>query len=153
MRNIEAVRYQKRLDHLFEKISAFPDDIELQSHWARYLCILVSGFLETSVKAIYSQYASEKAAPNVANYVTRRLERFTNPNMEDILILTGMFNEEWRKQLESTTEGELRDAVDSIVANRNQIAHGANVGISFVTIKNYYKSVVKVVNRIESTCA
>lgn len=152
MRNIEAVRYQQRLDHLFKKISAFPDDIELQSHWARYLCILVSGFIETSVQAIYSQYAREKAAPNIANYVTRRLERFTNPNMEDILTLSGMFNKEWRNQLENATEGELKAAVDSIVANRNLIAHGADVGISFGTIKSYYQSVVKVIGLIESNC-
>ena len=153
MRNVEAVRYKQRLDHLFEQISALPDDIELQSHWSRYLCILVSGFLETSVRTIYSQYAREKAAPNIANYVTRRLERFTNPNMGDILTLSGMFNNEWRDQLENATEGELKAAVDSIVANRNLIAHGANVGIGFNTIKGYYKSAVKVVELIESNCA
>ena len=47
MKNIEVIRYQQRLDDLFKKIVAFAEDIELQSHWARYLCILVSGFLET----------------------------------------------------------------------------------------------------------
>lgn len=152
MKNIEAVRYKQRLDHLFKQVSAFSGDIELQSHWARYLCILVSGFLETSVQAIYSQYAKERAAENVANYVTSRLRRFTNPNMEDILTLAAMFNQEWRDCLEVATEGELKEAVDSIVANRNQIAHGANVGITYVVIKRYYQSVVKVVDLIESNC-
>ncbi len=160
MRNLEAVRYKQRLDNLFERLdklfskdSDFSGEIELQSHWARYLCILVSGFLETSVQAIYSQYAREKATPYVANYVTRKLKRFTNPKMEDILTLSGMFSKEWRDHLENATEGELKAAVDSIVANRNQIAHGVDVGISFVTIRGYYQSAVKVVDVIEKTCA
>jgi len=152
MRNLEAVRYKQRLDNLFSQVSAFSSDIELQSHWARYLCILVSGFLETSVQAIYTQYAKERAAENVANYVTSRLRRFTNPNMEDILRLAGTFNQEWRHCLGVATEGELKEAVDSIVANRNRIAHGADVGLTYVAIKRYYQNVVKVVDLIESNC-
>jgi hypothetical protein len=152
MKNVEAVRYKQRLDHLFKQVSALSDDIELQSHWAKYLCILVSGFIENSVRAIYTQYAREKAIPYVANYVTHKLKGFTNPNMEDILGLAGMFNPEWRTCLERNTEGELKAAVDSIVANRNLIAHGTDVGISFVTIRTYYQSAVKVIELIENTC-
>jgi hypothetical protein len=116
------------------------------------LCVLVSGFIECSVRAIYTQYAREKAIPYVANYVTHKLKGFTNPNMEDILSLAGMFNQEWRTCLEQDTEGELKAAIDSIVANRNLIAHGTDVGISFVTIKTYYQNAVKVVQLIENTC-
>jgi hypothetical protein len=152
MRNREAVRYKQRLDNLFKQVSALPADIELQSHWAKYLCVLVSGFLETSVRAIFSQYASDKAAPYVANYVASRLKRFTNPNMDDILHLASRFNEDWGKCLESATRGELKDAVDSIVANRNLIAHGENPGITYVRIKGYYERAVTVIDLIENTC-
>jgi hypothetical protein len=37
---------RKRLDEAFEKGKAFMTEPELQSHWSRYLCVLVSGFLE-----------------------------------------------------------------------------------------------------------
>jgi hypothetical protein len=149
MRTVEAVRYKQRLDYLFDKVSVFSDQIEIQSHWARYLCVLISGFIETGVCAIYSRYTQEKAAPCVANYVCSKLNRFRNPNMEDICQLTGLFNARWREKLERATAAEQKDAVDSIVANRNQIAHGANVGISYASVKQYYDRVVEVVELVE----
>ena len=151
MKTTKAVSYKQRLDNLFERVATFSDDIEIQSHWAKYLCVLVSGFIETSVCAIYSEYARQKAAPNVAGYVCSKLEKFSNPKMEDICQLTGLFNETWRKKLEEITLGEIKDAVDSIVANRHHIAHGRDVGISYVRVKQYYCKVVKMVELVEAT--
>lgn len=152
MKNIEIVRYKKQLDELFNKISALSEDLELQSHWSRYLCIRISGFLEVSVRAIYSQYAKDKAAPYVANYVQSQLKNFQNPNMEKIIQLTGFFDREWADTLKRDTEGELKDAIVSIVAVRNDIAHGGSGDITYVRIKDYYKRVVKVVELIEKQC-
>lgn len=152
MKNIEAVRYKQRLDELFKKTTAFSEDPELQSHWAKYLCILVSGFLETSVREIYSQYAKNKAAPFVANYVEGQLSGFQNPKMEKILQLTRSFSPQWESDLRKATEGELKDAVDSIVENRNKIAHGESVGITYVRIHRYYQSAIKVIELIENLC-
>ena len=152
MSNVEIIRYKERLDNLFGQVSMFTSDLELQSHWSRYLCILVSGFIETSINAIYSQYAEQKSHRYIANYVSSRLKRFTNPNMEDILVLAGSFSEDWRQKIESIVTEEQKSAVDSIVANRNRIAHGANVGISYNTVKKYYQNVVITIKIIEDTC-
>ncbi len=152
MSNVEITRYKSRLDNLFGQVSSFSDEIELQSHWARYLCILVSGFIETSVSAIYIQYSREKSHVYVASYVSSRLERFTNPKMKDILELAGRFSPDWRQQLEGITTDEQKDAVDSIVANRNRIAHGANVGISYDRVRKYYQNILKVIQTLEDTC-
>lgn len=152
MRNIEALRYKQRLDNLFQQIAAFGGDIELQSNWAKYLCILVSGFIETSIRSIYGEYARQRSNTNVANYVISRLARFTNPNMEDILVLSGSFDSDWRNNLENATTDEQKDSVNSIVANRNRIAHGVDVGISYVTVKRYYDNVVQVIDLVEENC-
>jgi len=42
---------------------------------------------------------------------------------------------------ETNTLPEVKDAIDSIVNNRNQIAHGAQTGISLVTFMEYHKRV------------
>ena len=152
MNNLEAVRYKQRLDNLFKQISAFSGNIELQSQWAGYLCILVSGFLETSICAIYGEFARKTASPYVANYVKYELDSFQNPKMGKILELTRAFNPLWAGKLATATEGKLSEAVDSVVANRNQIAHGRDVGITYLRIKNYYEGVVEVVNLIEGMC-
>lgn len=153
MKNQEINRNKQKLDSLFEKVKDFSADTYLQSHWARYLCISVSGFLETSVRIIYREYAKSKAIPQVANFVEGKLEDFQNPKMEKILQLTGGFSKEWASELRLKTDDELKDAVDSIAHNRNQIAHGGSVGISYSQIKSYYERAIKVIELIENQCS
>lgn len=146
MKSVEVLRRQQRLDSLFKKITVLSGDIELQSQWARYLCVLVSGFLEASLRIVISEYARKRATDDVGNYVESQLSEFRNPNMERILKLVRSFNPAWADELEATVEGEIKDAVDSIVSNRNIIAHGDDVGISFSRISDYYKRAVKVID-------
>lgn len=153
MNNLEVVSYKQRLDYLFEQVSTLNSEPELQAHWARYLCVLISGLIETALHAIYGKYAVQRSHSNVANYVSSRLERITNPNVDDILQLAGRFNEQWRKELEDSITGELKDSIDSIIANRNLIAHGKNVGISYVVVKRYYENVIAVLEIIETNCS
>lgn len=153
MRSIEVVQEKQRLDYLFSRGAAFSEDLELQSHWARYLCILVSGFMERAIRDAYKQYALENAVPPVGNYVGGKLKQFQNPKMEKIIQLTQAFSPEWAEALQSTADEESKAAVDSVVALRNQIAHGRNSGITFVRIKTYYEQALKVVEIIEDQCS
>jgi hypothetical protein len=152
MKCIEVVQYKNRLDSLFTEVSSFSTSIELQSHWARYLCVLVSGFIEVSVRAVYTQYAKSASSENVTHFVAGQLNDFRNPKMERILQLTRSFNAKWADDLELATEGELKDAVDSVVANRNQITHGQQVGLSYARLKEYYQRIIRVVELIEKQC-
>jgi hypothetical protein len=152
MKTIEVVRYQQQLDNLFDQTKAFSGDPELQSHWAKYLCVLINGFLEVSVRSIYGHYARTKAAPFVANYVEKQLKDFQNPKMGKILDLTKSFNAQWEIDLKIATEGERKDSIDSIVDNKNRIAHGEWVGITYATIKRYYINALSVVELIEQQC-
>lgn len=152
MNNIEVTRARQRLNHLFDLIDTLPDEPEIQSHWARYLCVLVSGFLERSIRMIYGSYARSSAAPNVANFVEEELKYFQNPTMGKMLELARAFSPDWGAELKGATEGELKDAVDSIVANKNNIAHGESVGITFTRIKDYYERAVQVLELIDVQC-
>jgi hypothetical protein len=73
--------------------------------------------------------------------------------MEKILQLTGGFSKEWASDLRLKTDGELKDAVDSIAHNRNQIAHGGSVGMTYRQIKDYYDRAIKVIELIENQCS
>ena len=148
----ELQRQRNQLDNLFKKVSILHYDLELQSHFARYLCILVSGFLENAIIAIYSTYAHNKATPYVANYVTTQLERRQNPNMERILQISGAFNPQWRQDIEHNMSQEVKDSIDSIVNIRNQIAHGIYTGITYMTIKNYYDNAIKLIDFLRQQC-
>jgi hypothetical protein len=152
MKNQDIVRYNHRLNSLFDKAKELVDDLELQAHWARYLCVLICGFLETAVRVIYGEYARARSDPNVSNYVVKNLKRFRSPSMGNIVEMTKLFSKEWADDLEQNTRGQLKAAVDSIVNLRHQIAHGKDTGISYVQVREYYQSVVQVVELLEEQC-
>ncbi len=152
MKNIKAVKYKHKLDHLFEQIKLTPflsADPEIQSHWSNYLCILVSGFIEVSVGSIFSDYAKRTASPKIANFVESNLNEFQNPKMEKILSLTGRFSKDWQADLRKDTDGDIKDAIDSIVANRNAVAHGKPSPLTIARVRDYYIRVIDLVELIE----
>lgn len=137
---IEVHNFENRLDVLFGKIGKL-EDIELRAHWARYLCVMVSGYLETSIREILGTYAQNTAAPPVRNYVESELRWFQNPNTQKTFDLLRQFNPDWADQLKIASGGEVLAAVDSVNNNRNNIVHGRQVGISFAVIQRYYADI------------
>lgn len=149
--NQEVWRYRQRLEALFERVARV-DDAEMQAHWARYLCVLTSGFLEVSMRSLISQYAGNRSQPEVVRFVDKRMEDFQSAKMGNICTVLRQFDPGWGTELERQTEGELKDAVDSIVANRHLIAHGRDVGMTYVTMFGYYRRAVRVIDLIRATC-
>jgi hypothetical protein len=148
---VEITRQRQRLDDLFQKAKNLPDP-EIQSHWSRYLCVLVSGFLENAVRITYIEYARRRADVSVADFVESRLRQFQNPKMGTILELAGGFSHEWRQRLESDTSGRLGESVNSIVGNRHKIAHGESVGLTLHTLVQYYGDALTVIDLLRQQC-
>jgi RiboL-PSP-HEPN len=68
--------------------------------------------------------------------------------MEDVLQLVASFDPIKAGELRAEFDGEPKDAIDSVVNNRNLIAHGADVGITYVRIKRYYEDAQAVIESI-----
>jgi hypothetical protein len=136
-----------RLDRVFETSKAIDDD-EIKAHYSRYLCVLTSGYLEESIKIIIRSYVSNKAHTNVSNYVNLKTKDITNLNTERLVQFLNSFNSEWRLKFESILNDEEKAAIESVIANRHQIAHGQNVGVSYVSVNAWYRNIKKVVEKI-----
>jgi len=148
----EAVRYRNRLDDLFNSVGTLGANPELQSHWAKYLCILVSGYLEVAIKEIYREFVGQRADRRVLSFVEAQLNGFQNPNVQKISELAGGFDKDWGKEISDSLDEELRDHINSIVSNRHQIAHGRDVGLSYTRMRDYYQSSLKLVDLIKRQC-
>jgi hypothetical protein len=109
------------------------------------LCVLVSGFLENAIIAIVLDMAQRRSAGSVAQFVERQLDHWTNPNSDKIIKLLGQFDTTWRTALELYLVDERKEAVNSLVALRHRIAHGEPVGTSLAQVKEYYTTVLDVV--------
>lgn len=141
----DAQRIEAELRALFESASELKD--ELRASLARYACVLVSSYLEAIFRELAVAYTRARASEQVLRYVDHSLGGFRDPNMEKILQLVGRFDADYRQQLETQTSGKLKDSVDSISANRNNIAHGRRSGISLGQVHAYYEDVRIVVAR------
>ena len=97
----EVVRLKRRLDGAFTRAPSSSSEIELQSDFARYLCILVSGYLENAIVALVLDYVQRRSGPEVTSFVDAQLNRWTNANAEKIFSLLGSFDPEWRRRAET----------------------------------------------------
>jgi len=154
MKSAELNRQHQKLTALFNKVNtACGADLELQAHWARYICILSAGFLENSISEIYGEYVKQSSSPHVANYCKHTLSKVKNPNVERFLQVAGGFKNVWRSDLEAYLQIDGRgDAINSIMSNRHLIAHGNSSGITLTRIKEYLGKSVQVLEYIEQQC-
>ncbi|MDQ3741334.1 MAG: HEPN domain-containing protein [Actinomycetota bacterium] len=142
----EVSRQRARLDATFERISAIDEDaLEIRADFAKYLCVRVSGFLETSVATLLKGYAAAQSSPPVARYVAAELERFQNAKKDKLITLFGRFDDGWRENLETFLADQRGDAIGTIVANRHKIAHGENSDLSFVRVSEHWTTIKEVV--------
>jgi hypothetical protein len=157
MKNRSVYSNKQKLDSLFEhmKVISTLNNAQIESQWATYLCIRVSGLLETSIQSIYTSYCENKAHPNIIKYVLSvfKARRSQNMKPETLLNLAGAFNEHWRIELESyLLEEGRKDAIESIVNLRNNAAHGGTQSTTYSYAKDYYKKVWEVIVFIDNQC-
>ncbi len=126
-------------------------DLDLQAHWAKYLCILTSGLIENSIKITCLEYCSHRAHPQVLSYCTTQLNQIQNPKTQKLVDIVRMFNKSWSVELEVySNEAGRKDAIDSIMNNRHQIAHGKDVGLTIHRVKDYLDKSIEVIDFIEN---
>jgi hypothetical protein len=90
--------HQSRIDAVFGR-AAGVTDLETQADMARYLCVLVSGFMEQATRHIYGEYARARSSPHVTRYVEHQLDGFMNANAAKLCQVTGAFDGQWRQDL------------------------------------------------------
>lgn len=147
------VHRKQYLDALFETVKGFKGDFEISSSLARYLCVLVAGFLETSIREILIDHAQKTSSVNVVTFVSNRLEHMRSPYMDNILDLLGSFSEDWKKAVkDAVRKADLGQHIDAIAKDRNEIVHGAQLDITYGQISSYYEKAVELVSIIEREC-
>lgn len=157
MRNLKlASQLQKIENAIHQTNKAVGGNIGLQAHWGKYLCILVAGFLENAIKEIYTEFVDRTSIPQVANFAKSRLQKIQNPKSSRFVEIARAFKEEWGDELEDflNQDHKLRkNAIDSIMDNRNRIAHGKfSSNITVARVHDHLNKSVEIIEFIEKQC-
>jgi hypothetical protein len=114
--------------------------------------VCISGYLEISIRELLGRYAEQCASKSVSTYVWSQLKFFQNPKMEPTIQLVMSFDSGWGKSLREFVEDERGDAVNSIVSNRNEIAHGNDVGVTIARLRTWYEKSNEVLDFLMGLC-
>ena len=123
---------------------------ENQSRLAQLMTIWASGYLEATCREVLRAYARQRSDPSVLRYVSRNLERFRNPNMDNILNLIRSFDEDSARQLEDFASGSIKESVNGIVAQRHRIAHGRSTDTTIARVNQQFDDARKFTNKLKA---
>ena len=147
-------RYQ-RLDTLFHQVEeASASNQELYSHWAKYLTVLVSGFVEECVEEIFSNYVDNCSNTKTASFVKSSIAGMrSNPNYEKLRKIVSMFDTNWANLLDEYSKQEGRqDALNSVMNVRHAVAHGRDTGITMSSLRSYFDKCTEILIFVEKQC-
>ena len=150
IREVELRR--RRIDAVFSRavsLAEHSDAAQLQADFARHLCVLVSGFVERSVVDLVLAYADDKTARQVLSLLDASLRRVSNLDTERVLQVVGSLDAGWRQRLEAFITDQHRQALNSVVGLRNDIAHGGGGSLSLGQVQRYWVSVQEVIEEVE----
>ena len=102
---------------------------------------------QTTVELLI-EYARTHSDTRIQRHVERGVRRVTNLNTQRLIDLVGTLDPAWRTELEKFIVDEYKDALDGIVALRNNVAHGRYVGVTMLRANEYYMRVKKIIDRV-----
>jgi len=146
--NPSVYTHRQKIDNLFKKVALF-EEPDIQSEWSKYLCILVSGFVEESLRVLLEKYCANKASPNIQKFVGKKIDNITNCKTNKIKTILDEFSSDWSNEFTNRISDQIKTAIDNVVENRNKIAHGRSISMSYHNISNYYSNVKKAVEILE----
>lgn len=141
---------ERKLDDLLRRIEKVEDD-ELKAHLSKYFCIKISGYLENVVKTLVANYSEGASQKPIVNYIQQDLKNITNLSDEKIRKLLMKFSEEWNTNFSNTITEQQIVSLNSIISNRNSIAHGQQDNVSPKVITQYYSDLKAIVQILKLT--
>ncbi|MBV8581462.1 MAG: hypothetical protein JOZ86_12630 [Candidatus Eremiobacteraeota bacterium] len=145
---LELHRRRLRLESVFNAAEPLSSIAETKSLLTRYLCVLLSGFIERSVKDAINNYATRKSSPEFVRFVDKRTRRSVNYGAERLIALLSDFDETWENDLRTFLDVRREEALNSVKSLRNRIAHGDDVSLGYAQMRDYTNAVYEVIDHV-----
>lgn len=135
---------EKNLDNLFSEVSLLSEGDIYKAHLSRYLCVRTSGYLESVMRNLIANYCDGTSPQQIQSYILKKTKYITNLEYRKIVKILGEFSHEWMNDFENRINDQQRSSLNSVVSNRNNIAHGNSDSITYRDMKNYYLDIKEV---------
>lgn len=127
--------YRARLEELARKT---PEEPEEQADWAKYLSVLVSGYLEQALKEILLEFAGRHDANRLQQYIAGTWPESRNMKTANIKEILNHFDQGWATRFDEwiAAGDQYKSELNSLIASRNDIAHGKEANTTNVTLRS-----------------
>lgn len=135
-----------QVDEIVRRALALPaslpldEQVYLQAQLARYACLLACAGIEQSLVESLSGYAGVSGDKRLEAFVGVVLRTGANPSPPYIRKTLNQFDPKWADQIDVFFGTNGVSDINSVVSNRNRIAHGESVGIGIVSIRSWAPS-------------
>ena len=134
-------RFKEIDDSLTKAVGWSEGNPELSAILASYLTVLISGIYEDCVEFMVKKRAGRSADPELESFVEGiTSDTFRNPDTGNVIRLLGRFSQAYKDDFRNRTKSESRDALDSIIENKNWLAHGntSQLKVTPADVRGFY---------------
>ena len=144
---------ENRINNLLGKVQNIEDE-ELSSHFLNYICILISGYLETNMEMIINDY---KSTPHCLSHECknsiRSMRKIQNAKWCAIRPIFMNIDESILELLKSELDEDFENitfSINNMVTTRHKIAHGENVtSLTLGVLNRDFENIKIFVQKIE----
>lgn len=153
-RNNTHHKYKARIIDLFEEAGK-EKDTGSQAHKAKYLAVLISGYLEQAIKELLLHYTSQGTRSQISRYVEETWPKSRNMNADNINTILHQFHVIWSDEFLAWLDEDVdrKKHINSIVSWRNGIAHGQEsntTGVTLVSVRSAFTTITDLVSWIDA---
>lgn len=142
-----------KIDSALECIKRHTDSgDEIKSYLAKFLTVFICGIYEELIETIINEWVSKLNCLEVGSFMSKKIKfSFQNPKYKKIKELLDDLSEKWGNYFKENINQKSIDALESIVNQKNNIAHGVDSTITITDIEKYYKDsliIIKITEKI-----
>jgi hypothetical protein len=129
-------------------------DPEIASFLSSYLVVMLSGVYEDCIEHLLAQRAARGQDNEVTSYISKSLhETFRNPTFGALVGVLGKFSDQYAQRMREGVQERDAQALDSIVNNKNLIAHGRRSQLTVNEVVTFHGGVVRIFELLEGLLA
>ena len=122
---------------------------KMQSYIAQFLSVYISGSMEEGLRILLIEFAKPGSPDEIHKFTKHNVEGFTTPFANNIKQLLNKFSSDWGSEFSTRIEHSQKASLDSLVVNKNNIAHGRQSLITLVDVEKFYKDCQKIIELID----
>lgn len=137
-------------DNFKKAKSISKSDPKIASMMSSYLVVFISGIYEDCIEHLFIERAGKNKDIEIKNLVKVLIDQqFRNPNYKNIKKLVGALDPKYDGILRKEIVDKNINGIDSIVNNKNKIAHGESSNATLNDIITYHKDALKIFGELE----